>query len=786
MRGIDRLRGASGYYGKGEHVFEQLERSSRATKNSVPGIHHISQSSRWSFRGLQSPITSISIKDCSHRKVNSQNGRAVKVLPNTGKDVTPLSLSDAEPGLMQSKPARLFLDEVFSNSGSDHSKSTSSFNVPSSSSSVGSSLPSSLLSKASPTKETEDSDPKLDIPINPPSPCEVQRKRDNMEQHVTEEMLDEVVDICLSETESISLLEIPNTFVSEDSDDAEAMRESNICYAELCKNRIGNDKYVVRSMQTFDGARKDKQTQTDKILMLDEGTISTIWDICDSFSDQNETPESEKDHHLGSTVNDRKGQETRGGESSSMSSTVSTGSSTGSLFEMEMCGDSFNAEPDPQLIMWSESFQQSLLIMERIIIANIFQPKLAAYRQLPILEDPDSTVKPGTEEQSKEGWGSSSFPTLEHLWAFSCELTRGCNITSMVWNKENPDILAVGYGDFDCSNRKPGLICCWSLKNPLWPERVFRCQNCVTSLDFSANNPGQLAVGMCDGTVAIYNVQSQNTACIASSSKSSEKLMGPVWQVNWTKEERGLSGEDELETLISVSADGRIARWLLYSDGLNYIDLMELSKAQNREKKAKRRKIRISIVPVVSPACWIDFHPTNSGIYLTGTWEGFIHKCSYSNSRYFLDTYKKHFCPVSHIEWSPFSSDVFLSCSSDWTIQLWKQDRSTPVLSFTSTQSAVDAVSWSPNWSTIFAAIKGQQVEIWDLNSSTIYPTIVYHTAPGVKVTSLLFARGTDCVLLGDSDGQVTVYQLRNLRVGEGKQVDSLDDIIHSAVSSQL
>lgn len=51
---------------------------------------------------------------------------------------------------------------------------------------------------------------------------------------------------------------------------------------------------------------------------------------------------------------------------------------------MEMCGNSLNTETDPQLILLSESFQQSLLVMERSIVANIFQPKLAAYRQLHI------------------------------------------------------------------------------------------------------------------------------------------------------------------------------------------------------------------------------------------------------------------------------------------------------------------------------------------------------------------------------------------------------------------
>lgn len=74
-------------------------------------------------------------------------------------------------------------------------------------------------------------------------------------------------------------------------------------------------------------------------------------------------------------------------------------------------------------------------------------------------------------------------------------------------------------------------------------------------------------------------------------------------------------------------------------------------------------------------------------------------------------------CPVNHIEWSPFSSDVFLSCSSD-QIQLWKQDHFTPVFSFTSTQEVVKTIRWSPNWPTIFAAIIGRQLEIWDLDSN--------------------------------------------------------------------
>lgn len=75
-------------------------------------------------------------------------------------------------------------------------------------------------------------------------------------------------------------------------------------------------------------------------------------------------------------------------------------------------------------------------------------------------------------------------------------------------------------------------------------------------------------------------------------------------------------------------------------------------------------------------------------------------------------------CPVNCITWNPLNPDVFLSCSSDWTIQLWKQDHTNPVLGFTSAQKVVRDVKWSPKWATVFGAINDGQLEIWDLNSS--------------------------------------------------------------------
>ncbi|KAM8893214.1 dynein axonemal intermediate chain 4-like [Spinachia spinachia] len=664
----------------------------------------------------------------------------VQVLDYDGKDVTPLPLYHAERGDLPSKTGRPLLDELFSSQGSEYRISASSFNVLSCSSFMDSCRISTTLSL---TKDSEDTVLKLDIPLHCFATSEAP-KTDNVKQHVTEEMLDKDVNICLAETDTISQLDRINTDISEDADDAQALKERNVEYAEHCKNRLGNDKYVVRLMQTFSAALKNKQSQTDAIAAMDEGTFASICDIHDCY--QNKPPESDEkaDHPDTSMVTSR---EKRGQHSSS---TVGT--------------DKKNTEY-VHPIVYSKSIQRSLLVMEKSIMADKFQTNLAAYRQLPAVEEPDSTVKPGTEEQGEEG---SSSPILEHILTFSCKLTRGCNITSMVWNKNNShlnilclssdavygkiegktmirstwdhfkfyscrllrgfstiaslaishstctfckDILAVSY--WDSTNWKPSLICCWCLQNPTWPQRVFHCDSCVTSMEFSGSRPARLAVGMHNGTIAIYDVSQCNVTCITDSSNCLRKPMHPVWQVNWLRQMMTSSGKKKDEVLVSLSADGRISSWLHCGSGLDCLDLIKI-----KRKDAGLKKTQQILPGAVTPGLCVDFHPKESNIFVVGTWGGLIHRGCISNNRHFLDSYQHHICAVNRIEWSPFSSDVFLSCSSDWTIQLWRKDLLTPVLSFASTQKAVDAVRWSPNCSTIFAAHNEERVEIWNLNSS--------------------------------------------------------------------
>jgi len=61
-------------------------------------------------------------------------------------------------------------------------------------------------------------------------------------------------------------------------------RERNLAYVELCKNRTGNDKYMERPTQTFNGAAKTKVIQTDKVHMVDAGRVEILFSSTGAMS----------------------------------------------------------------------------------------------------------------------------------------------------------------------------------------------------------------------------------------------------------------------------------------------------------------------------------------------------------------------------------------------------------------------------------------------------------------------------------------------------------------------
>ncbi|XP_078075499.1 dynein axonemal intermediate chain 4 [Mustelus asterias] len=619
----------------------------------------------------------------------------------------------------------------------------------------------------------------------------VQLRREDVREQLNEDDLNKIVDVFLTETETFTFLDLPVEMISVDSVEADAVKARNHMYIELCKERVGNDRYIERMAQTFSGAQKSKEVQCDKINTQEAGVMATTWDMYDSFK-EGEVHEDTSSDQLNqqkdlSQINfDKTVLRTLSALSSiGLESRSSTSAESESIATIQA---SEELEHDPEELLKNEKLKHDLFIMERVIMENIFQPKLAAYRQLPILPDPDGI--PNAEEEVVDSLMLLDLmsPRLHPLWSFTCHLTKGRNVSCMVWNKHNVDLLAVGYGQFGYKEQRGGLICCWSLKNPMWPERVYYCDSGVSALEFSADSPNLLAVGHYDGTVAIYNIRNPENGLVLDSSNDLNKHIGPVWQLKWTAQDRNSKGDEKEGTLISIAADGRVAKWTL-AKGLESSDLMRLKRTgmqTSRKVTSDKEKKSEAFISRQAPGMCFSFHQKESYIYLAGTEEGYIHKCSCSYNEQFLETYGVHKGPVYKVAWSPFSLETFLSCSADWSIHVWSQEVLKPVLRFSSTiTKAVHDIMWSPKSATVFGAVNEDRVEIWDLAVSILDPVIICPANEGLSLSTILFAENTDCILVGDSNGEVVIYEIHNM-LHQDNSLAVLDDIITATLASQM
>lgn len=85
--------------------------------------------------------------------------------------------------------------------------------------------------------------------------------------------------------------------------------------------------------------------------------------------------------------------------------------------------------------------------------------------------------------------------------------------------------------------------------------------------------------------------------------------------------------------------------------------------------------------------------------------DGWIHKCSVSYSGQYLESFQGHIGPVYTVKWSPFVPGLFLSCSADWTIQLWMEGQRTPLMTMAASVDVINDVQWCPFNSTVFSSV---------------------------------------------------------------------------------
>eukprot|EP01035_Chromulina_nebulosa_P019156 gene19156-24998_t len=370
----------------------------------------------------------------------------------------------------------------------------------------------------------------------------------------------------------------------------------------------------------------------------------------------------------------------------------------------------------------SQNMSNALKILERMVNQNAEDE---IFQDFKYYEDASDNYRNG------EG-------TLTPLWRFLTEKSKKYHVTCLRWNPNYPDLFAVGYGSYD-----------FKLQGP--------------------------AVGCYDGTVMVFDVRVKGNKPIYTSTIRTGKHMDPVWQVYWQEEDLA----KELN-FFSISSDGLVASWIMSKNELKMEPVMQLKLLSS--SKDDPDDVNLS---GLAGGCCFDFNKYNENLFIVGTEEGIIHKCSKAYSGQYLETYHAHHMAVYALKWNPFHPRVFISCSADWTIKIWDHTSSTPILSF-DLGNAVSDVAWSPYSSTVFAAVSSdRKVHVFDLAENKHEPLCeqLIVKSKRARLTHVCFNEVNPIIIVGDDRGGVTSLKLSpNLRkvhapVGEDGEILPHDPI---------
>ncbi|XP_003829847.3 dynein axonemal intermediate chain 1 isoform X2 [Pan paniscus] len=467
-----------------------------------------------------------------------------------------------------------------------------------------------------------------------------------------------------------------------------------------------------RASQTYNNPVRDRECQTEPPPRTNFSATANQWEIYDAYVEELEKQEKTKEKEKAKTPVAKK---------------------SGKMAIRKLT--SMESQTDDLI-----KLSQAAKIMERMVNQNTYDDIAQDFKYYDDAAD---------EYRDQVG-------TLLPLWKFQNDKAKRLSVTALCWNPKYRDLFAVGYGSYDFMKQSRGMLLLYSLKNPSFPEYMFGSNSGVMCLDIHVDHPYLVAVGHYDGNVAIYNLKKPHSQPSFCSSAKSGKHSDPVWQVKWQKDDM-----DQNLNFFSVSSDGRIVSWTLVKRKLVHVDVIKLKVEGSTTEVPEGLQLH----PVGCGTAF-DFHKEIDYMFLVGTEEGKIYKCSKSYSSQFLDTYDAHNTSVDTVSWNPYHTKVFMSCSSDWTVKIWDHTIKTPMFIY-DLNSAVGDVAWAPYSSTVFAAVTTDgKAHIFDLAINK-YEAICNQPVAAKKnrLTHVQFNLIHPIIIVGDDRGHIISLKLSpNLR----------------------
>ncbi|XP_072944019.1 dynein axonemal intermediate chain 4 [Epargyreus clarus] len=554
--------------------------------------------------------------------------------------------------------------------------------------------------------------------------------------------------VVLKETETIFLFELPCFSYEKGSAEANIVEEENEFYQYITVGKGRNRKMVVEETQTKEYVSQSRHTLATRPQKKNAIAFASMWDMHDTYARLARIRPQEKPDEM---VMYQSAAPTVLRKKKKVTSDVD-----------EKRGKSYGD------ICTTSEFLDAVLLTERVLSSLEYSKAQKKFRGL-------VTINPLSLDLVY-------VYSMKPLWTLQCEETTNRPITSISFNPKNCNILAVAHGKFTYAERSSGLICIWCTKNPCKPERLYRFKDPLTYVAFSEKNPNWLACGFSNGDVLILDVTSYSIKIIAKSKRDTNPCFEPIWAISW----RAVDKNDQY--VMTTCQDGRINKFTsTKTHDFICTPMMRISTVEGKMKGLETAKQCLKVdVPITRypAALCLKWHPTVDHMYLVGTDEGCIHKCSTHYLNQHIDVFRAHAGPVYSMQYSPFMKTLLVSCGADNAIRLWMEGMDDVIMTLTCPAAVYD-IAFCPVNSTILISVSGNVLSIWDLRRKVHMPCAEYTFPGSVVLMYIKFSESGDNVFVGDTMGRVHTFHLEDTPLPPYYQMKMLDDAIRRALCTR-
>lgn len=551
--------------------------------------------------------------------------------------------------------------------------------------------------------------------------------------------------VMLKETNTVFLFDLPSYSYDKGSSEGNIAEEENEYYQYITVGKGRNRKMVVEETQTKFSVTQTRHTLAVRPEKKNAVSFASMWDMHDTYAQQAIIQEEEKEDEM-----------------------VLYQTAGAHLLRKKKKKLAIRRGKRFDEILETPQFMDAILLTERVLATRQYGNAQKIFR--------------GLSQFNPLALDLIYIYSMKPLWTLECEETANRPITSISFNPKNENILAVGYGKFSYAGQYTGIVCVWCTKNPCVPERLYRFPEPITSVCFAEKNPNWLACGFTNGDVIILDVTSYPVKTIARSKRETNPCFDPIWKTSWR------TTDQDSEYVMTACQDGRINKFVsTETHDLICSPMMRISTVEGKMKGLEIAKTCLKVdVPITRypAAMCTKWHPYIDHVYLVGTDEGCIHRCSTHYLNQHIDVYRAHAGPVYGMEYSPFMKTLLVSCGADSAMRLWIEGIDDVIMTLPCF-AAVYGVAWCPINATVLISVSGCSLSVWDLRRKNHIPCAEYSFNSHVTLTYVKFSTSGDNVFVGDTTGKIHTFHLEDTPIPPYYQKKMLDEAIRKALCTR-